>query len=576
MAGQPWRYPGQRNADLNNGMPYGGRGAHGTHRPRLQVNHDQYQMPHHQELQHEPYQSPHFQLRGSFMRQRPPSQMPPFQGPPPRFQYSNPPPPPVLNSQNYQQFTPDSNGPNQPTGMIAPNRMNVEPEKQVEKTQRDTDEEWVKVWLNDKSRESNETIQKPKVTISQFHSLIQEYRDLIKSMKQKCDDLKTITNEELWNIVFKEIELMKVRLGELQVTLNDKDLLKEVQQKMKWRQNKRERLRRKRREEYLAECKLQEERNLVHQQIDRWQQIIIQKNKDVEKEKELKATADKILNEVRRKINDVTKCLDILKALNTLRTVRQDSASRRGQNISSSKSRDKEFASASSELTTMLNQQKAMYNEEKKTLEVMLETEQEETKEREKAEKQLKMDNIRKKHEKRILEWLFGKGYKLESHPEKLKKHFRKHVAPTIIENVPLLDMLPCITCLSANDKEQLKSIYWQNGQAEAMVLFFDMLLQRYDWMDQLGAALRYPAVNQTYLADMLNPSGQGWDPMLSFQAFYDQADNSVEDLVRIRREWDMYIVDGARVSGSGIPSSWVNPEEPSSNIWASALMDSK
>ncbi|KAI8478256.1 response to glucocorticoid [Branchiostoma belcheri] len=56
-------------------------------------------------------------------------------------------------------------------------------------------------------------------------------------------------------------------------------------------------------------------------------------------------------------------------------------------------------------------------------------------------------------------------------------------------------------------------------------------------------------------------------DPLLPYRQYYEQGDNSVQSLVHIRREWDMYLVPDGTVGATGVPLGWVVPSEPTSEM---------
>ncbi|KAG9352294.1 hypothetical protein JZ751_020707 [Albula glossodonta] len=60
--------------------------------------------------------------------------------------------------------------------------------------------------------------------------------------------------------------------------------------------------------------------------------------------------------------------------------------------------------------------------------------------------------------------------------------------------------------------------------------------------------------------------------PLQPFKQCYTQAEHSLPALIQIRREWDSYLVPADHPDGSFIPQSWVLPELPSDETWASAL----
>jgi len=63
-------------------------------------------------------------------------------------------------------------------------------------------------------------------------------------------------------------------------------------------------------------------------------------------------------------------------------------------------------------------------------------------------------------------------------------------------------------------------------------------------------------------------------DPMDWFHSYYKQAEHSVQSLVQIRRQWDAFLVPEAFPGASRIPDGYVTPAEPSSSLWATALID--
>lgn len=56
------------------------------------------------------------------------------------------------------------------------------------------------------------------------------------------------------------------------------------------------------------------------------------------------------------------------------------------------------------------------------------------------------------------------------------------------------------------------------------------------------------------------------------FREYYTQAERSLHTLLQIRREWDSYVVPVDHPDGSSVPHSWILPDSPSDQAWASAL----
>uniref|UniRef100_A0A663N0K5 Programmed cell death 7 n=1 Tax=Athene cunicularia TaxID=194338 RepID=A0A663N0K5_ATHCN len=105
-------------------------------------------------------------------------------------------------------------------------------------------------------------------------------------------------------------------------------------------------------------------------------------------ERELKAAADSVLSEVRKKQADTKRMVDILRALEKLRKLRKEAAGRKG--VCPPPSADEAFESQVESLKTLLKNRTELYEAEERALRVMLEGEQEEERKREMEKKQKK------------------------------------------------------------------------------------------------------------------------------------------------------------------------------------------
>ncbi|XP_029318322.1 programmed cell death protein 7 [Cottoperca gobio] len=56
------------------------------------------------------------------------------------------------------------------------------------------------------------------------------------------------------------------------------------------------------------------------------------------------------------------------------------------------------------------------------------------------------------------------------------------------------------------------------------------------------------------------------------FREYYTQAERSLHALLQIRREWDTFVVLADHPDSSPVPHSWILPDAPSDQAWASAL----
>ncbi|XP_009563397.2 programmed cell death protein 7 [Cuculus canorus] len=123
-------------------------------------------------------------------------------------------------------------------------------------------------------------------------------------------------------------------------------------------------------------------------EIDRWRAKRIQEVEEKHREQELKAAADSVLSEVRKKQADTKRMMDILRALEKLRKLRKEAAGRKG--VCPPPSADEEFETQVESLKSLLKNRTELYEAEERALRVMLEGEQEEERKREMEKKQKK------------------------------------------------------------------------------------------------------------------------------------------------------------------------------------------
>ncbi|XP_066448990.1 programmed cell death protein 7 [Eleutherodactylus coqui] len=187
--------------------------------------------------------------------------------------------------------------------------------------------------------------------------------------------------------------------------------------KRKLERLRKKRLRSQRRRQAGEEEKVAAERSAEKEaSIDLWRMQCIQQVEEKKRERELKAAADQVLGEVRKKKNDVKKMLDVLKSLEKLRKLRKEAAGRKG--VCPPPSSDVTFTNHINRLRTMVHKRSALYDAEEKTLRVILEGEQEEERQRDndKRLKKLKEKMLQKQRE--LDDSLFGDTEPLPSlHP---------------------------------------------------------------------------------------------------------------------------------------------------------------
>ncbi|XP_004578039.2 programmed cell death protein 7 [Ochotona princeps] len=124
------------------------------------------------------------------------------------------------------------------------------------------------------------------------------------------------------------------------------------------------------------------------QEIDRWRVKCVQEVEEKKREQELKAAADGVLSEVRKKQADTKRMVDILRALEKLRKLRKEAAARKG--VCPPASADETFEHHLQRLRKLIKKRSELYEAEERALRVMLEGEQEEERKRELEKKQRK------------------------------------------------------------------------------------------------------------------------------------------------------------------------------------------
>ncbi|XP_022333265.2 uncharacterized protein LOC111130466 [Crassostrea virginica] len=229
-------------------------------------------------------------------------------------------------------------------------------------------------------------------------------------------DLGTAASDEAWNDQKHKVTNLKSELEKIHEELSDEKNIDKVKEKVMRQRKKRERLKRRRQEIYEEKQRAEDHRNKLHAEIDAWQAEIQKKETEKRESKELKKSADAILNEVRKKINDVTKSMDLLKGIQKLRKLRSDRLKQQG--VHTNPASDEKFKEVMDEQFDTMKKQKEIYLAEEKALKVMLETEHEENKEKER-EQQQKVNKMKQERENRKTEEiLFGKSeYPSENNP---------------------------------------------------------------------------------------------------------------------------------------------------------------
>ncbi|KAF7703197.1 programmed cell death protein 7 [Silurus meridionalis] len=291
--------------------------------------------------------------------------------------------------------------------------------------QRKKDEQWIHAFLHSKRKTTSSSVKKvspPKHTVSCFREKLYTAVKMLSELSEVCQTLKNnIENKDAWTDSYSRAAELKSSLEESLKSLNDPDWVDEVKKKLVLIKKKRERVRRKKAE--LEEEKREQEARAAEKEaaIDKHQMKRIQQIEEQNRERELKLAADAVLSEVMRKQADAKRMLDILQALEKLRKLRKEAASRRG--MFPEKECDDVFEGHLTRLRTLIRKRTAVYGAEENALRVMLEGEQEEERKRdhEKRQKKEREKLLQKKRE--IDAMLFGAEMPLD-HPLKPYQEF--------------------------------------------------------------------------------------------------------------------------------------------------------
>ncbi|OXB77658.1 UNVERIFIED_CONTAM: hypothetical protein H355_002967 [Colinus virginianus] len=212
--------------------------------------------------------------------------------------------------------------------------------------------------------------------------------------------------EDGWERERAEAEELLEELRETVRPLRDPGYLRELGRKAEKARKRRERLQRRKREARAAEEEEAARAAEREAEIDRWRAKRIQEVEEKNRERELKAAADSVLSEVRKKQADTKRMVDILGALEKLRKLRKEAAARKG--VCPPPSADEAFENQVESLRALLKNRTELYEAEERALRVMLEGEQEEERKREMEKKQKKEREKLLQQKREIDSKLFG------------------------------------------------------------------------------------------------------------------------------------------------------------------------
>ncbi|NXG43417.1 PDCD7 protein, partial [Psilopogon haemacephalus] len=195
-------------------------------------------------------------------------------------------------------------------------------------------------------------------------------------------------DESGWARAREEAEAARRELREVVQPLREPGYREALRRKVERARKRRLRLQRRKQEAKAAKEEEAARAAEREAKIDQWRAKCIQEVEEKNREQELKAAADSVLSEVRKKQADTKRMVDILQALEKLRKLRKEAAARKG--VCPPPSADEAFESQVESLKTLLKNRTELYEAEERALRVMLEGEQEEERKREMEKKQKK------------------------------------------------------------------------------------------------------------------------------------------------------------------------------------------
>ncbi|XP_014666216.1 PREDICTED: programmed cell death protein 7-like [Priapulus caudatus] len=267
------------------------------------------------------------------------------------------------------------------------------------------DKLWVKEWLNRHKLEPKEQQKKAEPETWNLRNLLQQMDTYITVIKEKENSLtENIKNIDFsWEKEHTETLALQQKLESLKKSLQDDSIIVKAVKKIHKKEMRRRKLRERKKAMHLQKENQSRE---LHEQIDAWQNAIIQKNAEEKQEAQLKKEADETLSEVRKKLADVDRWLHLLAALEQLRQLRKEAAFRKG--LKPPEETDEKFTERVAQMRKVIAGQRAVYEAEERTLQVMLDVEQEETKIKEKERQAQRVGQQMQMKRDEICESLFG------------------------------------------------------------------------------------------------------------------------------------------------------------------------
>ncbi|XP_059148755.1 programmed cell death protein 7-like [Physella acuta] len=240
--------------------------------------------------------------------------------------------------------------------------------------------------------------------INQFRELALHLTSMSTQVQEMADSVLSADND-IWQKMTCDFEIMKKEYANLGAVLQDSSV-QVLKHKLIQIRKKRQRLKRAQKIIYdNNQLKLQEWENRS-KQIDAWQEKIRAKIREENLKKARKAAADRTLSKVTREIQDATRLIETMLALQKLRLIRRDAAQKRGD-TELGESRQI-FEQKIADMTRLVQSQLECYKEEEAKLKLVIRSEQEETFKKESLQRAEKEKQKQKEDDDYLETFLFG------------------------------------------------------------------------------------------------------------------------------------------------------------------------
>ncbi|XP_059808802.1 programmed cell death protein 7 [Hypanus sabinus] len=282
---------------------------------------------------------------------------------------------------------------------------------------KEQDEFWLMRFVSKcKSQPSESKKSKSLPLVSEVKESVLNACKFVAELTALCQQLRqNVENEEIWTESYlKAIEIKTVLQEKLKI-LTDSEYVSAVKKKLDAIKKKRRNIQRKKQEWCLEKQEQKARMAEKEAKIEKWRMNCVREVEEKKRERELKAAADSVLSEVRKKQADAKRLVDILRALEKLRKLRKEAAARKG--VHPPPSADENFEHHIERLRKLIKKRSDLYDAEERALRVMLEGEQEEERKRENEKKMKREREKLEKQQREVESMLFGDPDLPADHP---------------------------------------------------------------------------------------------------------------------------------------------------------------